>query len=114
MNDATSDEPQATFSDCMDCGALYVLKRGSGGQCADCQHLEVRYPDGLPAAIEGALAVSRTLRTIFTDRELIHEKSVIGELGRIADRLEHLERIADTLDRVEERLSEIAGRDAAT
>lgn len=112
MNDATSNETQATFSDCMDCGALYVLERGSGGQCADCRHLEVRYPDGLPSAIEGALAVSRTLRTLFADRELMHEKSVIGELGRIAESLEHLERIADTLDRVEERLSEIATRDA--
>lgn len=42
----------------------------------------------------------------------MHEKGVIGELGRIAESLEHLERIADTLDRVEERLSEIATRDA--
>lgn len=42
----------------------------------------------------------------------MHEKGVIGELGRIAESLEPLERIADTLDRIEERLSEIAGRDA--
>ena len=42
----------------------------------------------------------------------MHEKSVIGELGRIAESLGHLERIADTLDRVEERIAEIAGRDA--
>ncbi len=112
MNDAASNEPPATFSDCMECGGLYALDRESTGQCVDCRHLEVRYPDGLPSAIEGAFAVSRTLRTLFADRELMDEKSVIGELGRIAESLGHLERIADTLDRVEERLSEIAGRDA--
>lgn len=112
MNDAASNEPRATFDDCIECGGLYVVEQGSAGQCADCQHLEVRYPDGLPPAIESAFAISRTLRTLFADRELMDEKSVIGELGRIADRLEPLERIADTLDRVEERLSEIAGRDA--
>lgn len=111
MNDAAANEPR--FDDCMECGGVYVVDKESAGQCLDCRHLEIRYPEGLPSAIEGALAVSRTLRSLFADRELIHQKSVIGELGRIADSLEHLERIADTLDRVEERLSETAGGDAA-
>ena len=112
MNDATPDEPQARFDDCSECGGLYVVHEESFGRCVDCGSLEDKYPDGLPSAIDGALAVSRTLRSLFLDRELIDERSVLRELGRIADSLEHLERIADTLDRVEERLSEIAGRAA--
>lgn len=31
MNDGASNEPPATFSDCMDGGGPYVLERGSGG-----------------------------------------------------------------------------------
>ena len=87
------------LDECLECGARFARKkkRLEVVSCAHCRFLESKYPDGVPPEVEGALIVARAIRSALAGR-----KAAIG-VGEDA-----LDRIADHLWRIEDRLREIS------